>query len=106
MKNNHRTSPSNNGNGHKWIKITDCTSGLRAITRESWQKLGLVSLGFQIETEMIYEAARNRLVIAEVPISCNWDSRFSRLSVIRDGLRTMKLLTGKMLGGNGAKPVR
>jgi glycosyltransferase involved in cell wall biosynthesis len=82
----------------KHIKITDCTSGFRAIKTETWQRLNLVSSGFQIETEMIYEAARNRLTITEAPISCNWNSQLSHLSILKDGLRTVKLLTGKLIG--------
>jgi glycosyltransferase involved in cell wall biosynthesis len=81
----------------KWIKITDCTSGFRAVRKESWQKLNFTSEGFQIETEMIYEAVRNGLTIKDVPISCNWSGEFSRLSILRDGLKTLKLLTGKLL---------
>ena len=81
-------------------RITDCTSGFRAITRDAWQRLNLASDGFQIETEMLYEAARNKLIMAEVPISCNWDSRLSRLSIIQDGLRTLKLLLKKLLQKN------
>ena len=33
----------------------------------------------------------------QVPISCNWNSQFSRLSILRDGLRTLKLLSKKLL---------
>ncbi|MFX1269932.1 MAG: glycosyltransferase family 2 protein [Promethearchaeota archaeon] len=101
--NNDHSSRFNNGSKGKWIRITDCTSGLRAITRDSWQKLALVSRGFQIETEMIYEAARNKLTITEVPISCNWDNHFSHLSVFKDGLKTVRLLAKKVLGTNGTK---
>lgn len=78
----------------KWI--TDCTSGFRALNRDAWYRLGLVSNEFQIETEMIYEAAKHKLTMAEVPISCNWDSKSSRLSIIEDGLRTSKLLLQKL----------
>lgn len=81
----------------KWIKVTDCTSGFRAIKRDAWQKLNLASRGFQIETEMIYEAARKRLVIVEAPISCNWNKELSRLSILRDSLRTLKLLAGRLI---------
>ena len=79
----------------KWI--TDCTSGFRGIKKEAWQKLELVSQGFQIETEMIYESAKNGLTIAEVPISCNWNTRLSHLSILRDGLSTLKLLSRKLV---------
>jgi len=81
----------------KLKRITDCTSGFRAIKREAWQRLDSTSQGFQIETEMIYEAARNGLIIAEAPISCNWNSQFPRLSILQDDLRTLKLLSKKLL---------
>ncbi len=77
-------------------QITDCTSGFRAITREGWYGLGLKSGGFQVEVEMIYEAVKKELRITEVPISCNWNSQNSHLSIIRDGLRTVKLLSAKL----------
>jgi len=81
----------------KWIRITDCTSGFRTIKREAWQRLALVSQGFQIETEMVYEAARNKLVIGEVSINCTWSNELSRLSILRDGLGTLKLLASKLV---------
>lgn len=87
----------------KYIKITDCTSGFRAIRRDIWQRLDLVSNRFQIETEMIYEVARNRFAIAEAPISYNWNSQISRLSILKDGLRTLKLLAGKLIGNIGGR---
>jgi glycosyltransferase involved in cell wall biosynthesis len=87
----------------KYIKITDCTSGFRAIKKESWQKLSLISDGFQVETEMIFEAARNGLSITEVPISCNWDKKLSRLSVLQDGLKTLKLLLVKLVDSVGGR---
>ena len=82
----------------KWTRITDCTSGFRAIRRDAWQKLDLVSQGFSVETEMVYEVARNKLNIAEAPISCNWNSQFSRLSIMKDGLKTLNLLAKKLIG--------
>ncbi len=87
----------------RWIKTTDCTSGFRAIRRDAWQKLDLISQGFQIETEMVYEAARKGFVIAEAPISCNWNSEFSHLSILGDGLRTLQLLWGKLIGDVAGK---
>ena len=52
---------------------------------------------------MIYEVARNRFAILEVPISCNWNSQISRLSILKDGLRTLKLLAGKLIGDIGGR---
>ena len=82
----------------KWIKVADAESGFKAISRENWHRLSLISRGFEIETEMIYEAARNKLAIAEVPISCNWKGGTSNLSIIRDSWKTMKLLVRKLTG--------
>ncbi len=77
-------------------RITDCTSGYRAITSEAWNMMDLKSSGFEIETEMIFEAAKNQIRINEVPVSCVWYSSSSRLSIIRDGLKTIKLLYQKL----------
>jgi glycosyltransferase involved in cell wall biosynthesis len=82
----------------KWIQVTDAESGFKAITRGNWHRLNLISRGFEIETEMIYEAARNKLAIAEVPISCNWKGGTSSLSVLRDSWKTVKMLVRKFIG--------
>lgn len=87
----------------RYIRITDCTSGFRAIKREKWGKLHLISQGFQIETEMIYEAAYHRLAIKDVPIRCTWDSKVSHLSILRDGWKTLKLLMRKLLNDPRSK---
>lgn len=79
----------------KWI--TDCTSGLTAMRKENWSKLDLVSNGYQIETEMIFEQAKNGYIIAETPISCTWEDSLSKLSVIKDGLITLRLLLFKIV---------
>ena len=82
----------------KWVKVADAESGFKAISRGNWNRLNLISRGFEIETEMIYEAARNKLAIAEVPISCNWEGGTSSLSVLKDGLKTVKLVIQKLIG--------
>ena len=79
----------------KWI--TDCTSGFTAMKKENYGKLNLLSNGFQIETEMIFEQAKNGFVIAETPISCNWERSLSKLSITGDGIKTLLLLVGKMV---------
>ena len=81
----------------KPTRITDCTSGFRAISTDCWRQLDLSSNGYQIETEMIYEAAKRHFVIAEAPIRCNWNCEFSRLSIWNDGLSTLRLLARKLI---------
>jgi len=87
----------------KWIGIEDAECGFKAISKDRWRELDLVSQGFEIETEIIYESAKNRLIIYNVPISCNWSCKISRLSIIRDGFRTLKLLSGKLIADMGGK---
>ena len=77
--------------------VSDCTSGFRAIRNTKWQKLNLMSNGFQIETEMLYEIRKIRLMLTEVPISCKWDGHYSSLSISKDGVRTLKLLARKLV---------
>lgn len=89
----------------KWIKVADAESGFKVIRSGKWRELSLVSQGFEIETEIIYEAAKNRLSIQNLPISCNWNCRISRLSILRDGLKTLKLLLWKLVNDVGGKTV-
>ena len=76
--------------------VTDCTSGFRAVRNKQWRKLNLASQGFQIETEMLYELAKHRVVLTEVPISCKWNGHYSSLSITRDGFKTVRLLARKL----------
>jgi glycosyltransferase involved in cell wall biosynthesis len=87
----------------KWIRIEDAECGFKAISKEKWHKFNLVSQGFEIESEIIYEAAKNRLTIHNAPISCNWDSKVSRLSIVRDGLKTIRLLSSKLITDMGRR---
>ncbi len=85
----------------RWTTITDCTSGFRAVKKEKWEQFRLASNGFEIESEMIFEAARKRLIIKEAPISCTWEGRVSHLDVFKDGLKTLRLLVGKLIVNRG-----
>jgi glycosyltransferase involved in cell wall biosynthesis len=81
----------------KWIKVEDAECGFKAISKEKWCQLNLVSQGFEIESEIIYEAAKNRLTLHNVPIGCNWNPRVSRLSILKDGSKTLRLLFSKLI---------
>ncbi len=80
----------------KYNRINDCTGGYRAITREAWNKMELKSTGFEIETEMIFEAASNGLRMTQVPLTFKANGNHSHLSVVRDGTRTATLLFSKL----------
>lgn len=77
-------------------RITDCACGFRAVKRACWEKLDITSKGFEIEAEMIYEAAKNNLIMKEVPIDFRWDDGGSHLRIVRDGFKTLSLLSKKL----------
>jgi glycosyltransferase involved in cell wall biosynthesis len=82
---------------NKFNWITDCTSGFTAMKKQNWRRLNLISNRFEIEAEMIFEQARNGFVIAETPIGCEWGKTSSKLSIAKDGSKTLWLLVRKFV---------
>lgn len=80
----------------RWTRISDCTSGFRALTKDVYGQLNLVSEGFEFEAEVVFEVARNQLRIAEVPVIYRRSNDGSHLSIVRDGIRTLRLLAAKL----------
>ena len=56
-------------------RIRDVNCGLRAIDREKFHELGLVSEGMEFASEMLIKAAIQDLRIAEVPVTLHPDRR-------------------------------
>ncbi|MFP4634102.1 MAG: glycosyltransferase family 2 protein [Candidatus Aenigmatarchaeota archaeon] len=50
----------------QWLK--DTQTGYRAFTHEALQKMNLKATEYAIESEMVYEAARNDLTVKEIPV--------------------------------------
>jgi glycosyltransferase involved in cell wall biosynthesis len=59
-------------------KISDCNSGLRALTKDAFKKIRLESKGWEYASEMVVKAALNNLKIAEVPVSLTPDQNGRR----------------------------
>lgn len=76
------------------LRMTDSQSGMRAFTREAYDRLHLQSTGMEFASEMLIQAARAGLRIAEVPITFHPDQRGRppHLHPIRDGWRHLKLM--------------
>ncbi len=72
--------------------ICDSHSGMRAITRESYNKLNLQSQGMEFASEMIIEAARKRLRITEIPITYYPRQTSSKLHSWGDGWRHLRFM--------------
>jgi glycosyltransferase involved in cell wall biosynthesis len=73
--------------------------GYMAVRRSRIAELGLLSHGFEIETEIVTRAVRCGLAIAEVPsFEAPRRAGASNLSAIRDGLRIVRTLAQVRLG--------
>jgi len=72
--------------------IHDSHSGMRAITREAYNKLNLQSEGMEFASEMIIEAARKRLRITEIPITYYPRKTPSKLHSFGDGWRHLRFM--------------
>lgn len=73
-------------------KISDAHCGMRAITRDAYEKLDLKSEGMEFASEMIIEAARKKLRITEVPITYYPRQTPSKLHSWGDGWRHLRFM--------------
>jgi glycosyltransferase involved in cell wall biosynthesis len=72
--------------------IHDSHSGMRAITRDAYDKLNLHCEGMEFASEMIIEAARKRLRITEIPITYYPRKTPSKLHSWGDGWRHLRFM--------------
>lgn len=72
--------------------ISDAHCGMRAFTREAYEKINLKTGGMEFASEMIMEAARKNLKIQEVPITYYPRSGSSKLDSFSDGWRHMRFM--------------
>ena len=75
-------------------RITDLNCGMRALTRESFERLDLHSEGMEFASEMMIKAAQARLRIDEIPIRFRADQRdrHPHLRPVRDGWRHLQIM--------------
>jgi glycosyltransferase involved in cell wall biosynthesis len=73
-------------------KISDAHCGMRAITREALDRLNLRTGGMEFASEMVIEAARKKLRIAEVPITYYPRKGKSKLNSLSDGWRHLRFM--------------
>ena len=74
--------------------IGDAHCGLRAVRKDTYQRLGLTSGGMEFASEMVVRACLNHLRISEVPVVLHPDGRDRQphLRSFRDGWRHLRLL--------------
>ena len=72
--------------------ISDAHCGMRAITKDTIKLLDLKSGGMEFASEMVIEAARKNVKIAEIPITYYPREGESKLSSFSDGWRHLRFM--------------
>jgi len=72
--------------------ISDAHCGMRAIKKDTVNKLGLKSPGMEFASEMVIEAARKNVKMAEIPITYYPRGGESKLSSFSDGWRHVRFM--------------
>jgi glycosyltransferase involved in cell wall biosynthesis len=73
-------------------KISDSHCGMRALKKETIEELNLKSAGMEFASEMVIEAARKNIKIAEIPITYYPREGESKLSSFADGWRHLRFM--------------
>ena len=74
------------------LRIGDSQSGFRAFTRAAFQRLRLRAGGMEFASEMLVNAAREGMTVAEVPAPYSIRLGESKLNTVRDGWRHLRFL--------------
>lgn len=74
--------------------ISDSHCGMRALSKEAYQRFNMESDGMEFASEMIVKAALLKLKITEIPINYyrRPEGSFSKLNSLSDGFRHLKFL--------------
>lgn len=72
--------------------VSDAHCGMRALKREALPRLDLRATGMEFASEMVVRAAKEGLVIEEIPIRYSTRGGSSKLSSFRDGWRHLRFL--------------
>jgi hypothetical protein len=75
-------------------RLRDSQCGLRAFTRDAYERMGNVSDGMEFASEMILKAARKNMRLVEVPIKYypRDEESDAKLRTFRDGWRHLRFL--------------
>ncbi|MEX2158726.1 MAG: glycosyltransferase family 2 protein [Dehalococcoidia bacterium] len=73
-------------------RVGDSQCGLRAFTREAYEKMELRSRGMELASEMLLKAFRRDLKVVEVPTPYAVRKGESKLNTFRDGWRHLRFL--------------
>jgi glycosyltransferase involved in cell wall biosynthesis len=74
------------------LNASDAHSGMRAFTREAYDRMHLQTTGMEFASEIVINAAKSRLKTAEVPIAYYPRLGDSKLDSVRDGWRHLRFM--------------
>ena len=72
--------------------VSDAHCGMRAFTKEAYEKMSLRTTGMEFASEMVIKAAKAKLKITEVPITYYPREGESKLRSFRDGWRHLRFM--------------
>jgi glycosyltransferase involved in cell wall biosynthesis len=73
-------------------RVSDSHTGMRAFTREAYEKMAPSSLGMEFASELVVNALREELRIHELPINYGVRAGESKLNSFRDAWRHMRFM--------------
>lgn len=73
-------------------KLSDIHCGMRAFTRQAYDKMRLMSEGMEFATEMVVVALQNNLKICEIPIDYHMRAGESKLKPFYDAWRHIRFM--------------
>jgi hypothetical protein len=79
------------------LDTSDAHSGMRAFTRDAFERMGLQCEGMEFASEIVIAAARARLRVTEVPITYHPRLGHSKLRRWRDGARHVRFMVAEAL---------
>lgn len=79
------------------LDTSDAHSGMRAFTRDAFERMGLRCEGMEFASEIVIAAARARLRVTEVPITYHPRLGHSKLRRWRDGARHVHFMVAEWL---------
>jgi len=74
------------------LNVSDAHSGMRAFTREAYDRMQVRSTGMEFASELVINAARAGLRVTEVPITYYPRGGESKLRSFRDGWRHLRFM--------------
>lgn len=81
-------------------RIADTQCGYRALKGETLKSLSLQTARYEIESEMLLEAARKKYRILSIPIRCVYEGSKSQIHPWRDSVRFVKFISHYLLHRN------